>query len=180
MNLQTLQVNLLNLVKSRSDIDDLDDAYLREVASSQNLVLAKKIVLWWRQLQIQNYCVLTTRLLESYGKFEKYTQQFATQKFSVFSEEAGDEFIDFINLAEDTSPLLRSVSTFEKALIKLYKGDTIDEVIPWCYEPMSVIQSLLDRTFSESVLQSGDYEVRVSNELGANLFSVAEINPALT
>jgi len=62
----------------------------------------------------------------------------------------------------------------------LYKGDMINEVIPWCYEPMSVIQSLLDKTFSESVLQPGDYTVRVSNELGTNLFSVAEINPALS
>lgn len=171
MNLQTLQINLLNLVKSRAGAGSLEDPYLRKVAACDNLALARKIIFWWRRLQVQNYCALTTTLLRSYGVLDDEVLRFSNGQFSVFREEVGLEFIDFINV-HSSSPLVKSVSSFEKALIRLKTGYTVAETIPWPCEPFSAIQALLDDNFIEAELQPGNYVVEVSNDFGDELFRV--------
>src|SRR5579863_645148 len=135
MDLQTLQINLLNLLKSRGSTPE--EPYLRKVAACPNLALAKKIIFWWRRLQIQNYCAMTTTLLGSYGVLDDYVLRFSNGRFSVFREEVGLEFLDFINRHSPT-PLVRSVSSLEKALILLKTGQVVAETIPWPCEPFSV------------------------------------------
>jgi hypothetical protein len=174
MNLELLQTNLSALIKSR-DTTAADDPYLREVEASPNLRLVKKIAFWWRKVQIEQFCVLTTNLLRWNGTFQNYLESFITNNgYSAFREEVGFQFLEYLRSRELDS-ITRSVVQFEEAILKKRLGHDIDVRIPWDYEPYSVISGLLHNTFSENAFQTGRYDVSVSSFDTEGLFHVWEM-----
>lgn len=179
MKLQTLQLSLLELVKDRPGDVLPNDSYLRTVAASPQLKLVKKIICWWRSVQIGNYCLLTTSLLRAYGIFDRCVQVFSSTKFSIFRDEVGLEFISFLNNGDmpGLPELVRPVSQFEKALILLKTGELAGsgETITWPCEPLAVLDALLTQSFSERVVEPGTYFTKVSAAFGDELFAVYEV-----
>ena len=173
MNLQTLQTDLLNRFKYRSKALAITDVYLRRAAF--NLRHPKNVISWWRKIQVQDDCLLTGTLLKKSGTFDYTLGQFIMERFSIFKEEVGISFLDFIRRNQQANVLLKSVSQFEYAVLRLKTGHSDDVVIPWPYEPFGVIESLLDNTYNENVLRPGNFEIIVSESYGPELFRVYEI-----
>lgn len=172
MTLQMLQISLAAMIKSRNIAIPEDESYLATVKHSENLLLIKKISFWWRKIQTEQYCVLTTTLLKITGKFEKQLTTFIAEKqFSVFRDEVGIQFLEYI-ISKNLDSLTQSVSEFELALVKLKLGENIESLIPWEYEPYAVIQALLQKTLNFHELNRGSYEVTVSSKNMQELFSV--------
>ncbi len=176
MNLQQLQTNLCSLIKSRPFQLSENDNYLGEIQASGNLLLIRKIALWWRRIQIENCCVLTGKLLKLSGNFEiELASFFNEQKYSAFREEVGIQFLHYMS-SRNTDGLTRSVAAFELAIIQLKLGENIDASIPWEYEPYSVIGGLLRNKINTDDLQKGTYTVEVSYKNKDELFRVHEIS----
>jgi hypothetical protein len=175
MNLELLQTNLSALIKSRARKGP-DDPYFREVEASSNLRLVKKIAFWWRKVQVEQFCALTTNLLKKAGTFEDYLEKFITNNgYSAFREEVGFQFLEYLRSLELDS-ITRSVVQFEEAIIKKRLGHHIDVRIRWDYEPYAVISGLLHNTFSFHTLEEGRYDVSVSIYDNEGLFHVWEMS----
>jgi len=145
MNLHQQQLSLLNIIKSRLNYDDITDPYLCKVAAHPNLMLAKKIINWWRKQQVQSYCTLTCNLLAWEGTLDERVFEFSSGDFSVFREEVGLDFIIFIN-KQNPAPLLKAVSLFEQALINVKCGSLVEQTIFWPYELSQLYKGYLTMT----------------------------------
>ena len=174
MNLQMLQTNLAALIKSREVVIPREDNYLAAVKDSKNLLLIKKIGLWWRKIQIEPYCVLTSNYLKSDGRFEREIQDFISKKdFSLFREEVGLQFLDYV-ISRHLDSLSQSLAEFELAILKSKLGEHVKCTISWDYEPYSIISALLHNTLTAADLSGGKYEVLVDSSNKEELFTVKE------
>ncbi|MGZ5255723.1 MAG: hypothetical protein ACXWCT_15045 [Flavitalea sp.] len=176
MKLRLLQTSLSSLIKSRPLPKGADgDEYLRGVQSSDHLLLIQKIAFWWRKIQVEPYCRLTSTLLKSTGRFDELLTGFISEKdFSSFRDEVGRQFLSYVILKE-THPLTRSVAEFELAIILLKSGETVETCIRWEYEPYEVIRHLLKDELNIGLLKKGSYDVTVSSEKPAELFQVKDL-----
>lgn len=175
MNLQQLQTNLLSLIKLRQTDADMTDNYLKNVSVSDNIKFVRKNALWWRIIQIEKYCPLTSGLLKASEKFEiEIINFFKESNYSAFREEVGIQFLEFIT-AKNLNTLQQCVSEFELALIQLKTGKPIIYKKQWTFDPYPIIGSLLQNSFSADNLKSGFFEVSVSYKKKEELFSVREI-----
>jgi hypothetical protein len=180
MNLQLLQTSLSALIKSRPLPAGTKDRYLEDIGYSDNLLLIQKIAFWWRKVQVEPYCRLTSTLLKATGKFDDVLSAFLSEKdFSSFRDEVGRQFLsDVISKEEDS--LIRSVAEFELAVILLKSGEEIEASIPWNYEPYELIGQLLNGSLNLASLKKGWYEVTVSSNNAAELFRVKELQDSAT
>jgi len=176
VNLKFLQINLCNLIKNRDGIALQErDAYLDEIASSKHLLLVRKVSLWWRKLQISNYCLLSGCLLRSSGTFEREIESFLKERnYSPFREEVGMQFLEFL-IEVNNENLIRTVASFELSLIKLKLGNAVESTTIWEFEPYSIIESLLHNTFSKQIMYKGNYQVTVSDRFKQQYFQVKNI-----
>jgi hypothetical protein len=176
MSLEQLQTSLSALIKSRRISPQENDDYIAKIQSSDNLLLVKKIALWWRKTQIEQYCILTTNLLKEMGTFEiQLSNFFSAKEFSAFREEVGIQFLEYI-ISQNIDSLTQSVSEFELAIIKLKLGENVETSIAWEYEPYSVVRRLLQNSQNLQELNSGRYQVTVSFKNIEELFSVKVMN----
>lgn len=174
MNLESLQTNLHGLIKFNEIPLEMTNDYLREIQSSKNLRLIKKITLWWRTIQIEQFCRLTAGLLKTRGEFDLQLSNFISEKdFSSFRDEIGLQFLDYI-IYKKLDSLLQSVAEFELSIIQLKKGEPVQCCISWQFEPYSVIQGLLNDTLEMETLKKGNYEVSISYMNSAELFNVID------
>lgn len=86
MSLEQLQTSLSALIKSRAVSSQENVGYINKIKSSDNLLLIRKIALWWRKTQIEQYCILTATLLKEMGTFEIQLSNFFRQKIFQPSE----------------------------------------------------------------------------------------------
>lgn len=176
MNLASLQTNLCDLIKSRVPAGGLEDGYLKEISNSSQLRLIQKIAFWWRMIQIEQYCRLTTTLLKKTDAFEKQLENFISANgFSYFRNEVGLQFLEYM-IAENRDSLATSVAAFEFSLLQLKLGEPVESCINWKFEPYAVIEGLLKNTFDHNCLVPGDYEVVVSASHKEELFWVRNKN----
>lgn len=176
MDLQSIQTGLCSLIKSKPDATLLQDDYLRFVAESHHLALVKKIALWWRKIQIEGYCHLTSRLLKSHDKLDHYLVGFFSEKnYSPFRDEVGKQFLEY--LAESgTDKMLRLVAAFELALIRVKTGEQVAYTGYWPYEPYTIINGLLAGPLSEKHFQQGNYKVEVFSAFRDELFRISDVS----
>lgn len=175
MELQHLQTNLLSLIKSRECELALSDNYLSCVAASDNLKFIRKSALWWRRIQIEKYCPLTTNLLKASEKFELEVSDFFTEcNYSIFREEVGIQFLEFI-ISKNLNALQQCVSEFELSVIQLKLGKKIVYKKEWLFEPYAIISALIKNSFTADSLTSGKFVVGVSYKYKKNLFNVKKI-----
>jgi hypothetical protein len=176
MYLQQLQNNLFDIIKSRSSPSIKTCEYLQQVNASYNLLLIRKVALWWRKFQIENFCRLTSSYLKSHNKFDVEVWNFYRNvNHSPFREVVGFQFLDF-EIKENADDLLKSIAQFESAIIKLKSGKKIQSTIMWNYEPYRVIKYLLRDGTDLSKIEKGKFEVMVSWKFKQELFRVNIIN----
>lgn len=172
MNLASLQTSLCDLIKSRVPANGPIDDYLKEVSDSNQLRLIQKIAFWWRMIQIERYCRLTTTLLKKTGAFDRQLENFISEKdFSYFRDEVGLQFLEYL-IAANPDSLTISVAAFELSLLKLKLGEPVESFIDWKFEPYAVIDGLLKDTFDTASLVPGTYEVIVSSAHMQEMFWV--------
>jgi hypothetical protein len=137
--LEQQQRGLLNLIKGRGAPPE--DAYLRQVAGSAELAIVREIAVWWRAFQIEDQCHFTSRLLKRRGCFDTaVTTYFNNNATSPFVEELSHDFLSCLRHHDD--PLVRAVSQFELALLKVRAGSTECVEIHWDRHPNEVILAL--------------------------------------
>lgn len=174
MNLQHLQTDLCALIKSRPIINK-DDEYISSINSSKNLVLVKKIALWWRKIQIENSCRLTAALLKSKNEFEISLSNFLKDAgYSAFREEVYIQFLRYV-LSTNTDALILCVADLELSLIQLKLNQDVQKTIIWNYEPYQIINDLLKNIFTADTLTPGKYLIEISHN-NKDLFTVKNIN----
>lgn len=181
MKLRLLQTSLSALIKSRPLPQGVTNDYLREVQASNHLLLIQKIAFWWRKVQVEPYCRLSTTLLKTTGQFDVLLTGFISEKdFSSFRDEVGRQFLSYV-IQKESSMLTRSVAEFELAIIRLKSGEEVQACMYWEYEPYEVIHQLLKDSLKMETLTKGLYEVSVSSDDPTALFRVRKLEePMLT
>jgi hypothetical protein len=140
-NLNQMQRGLLNLLKGRS-VDVRGDSYLRRVADSDELALAREIALWWRAFGLESYCVLTSQLLSRLGIFNDVVAAFFCEcSTSPFIERLSQEFLVWLSAYKD--PLVASMARFECALIRAKRGEPGVHQLEWTLDPESLFSAIL-------------------------------------
>jgi hypothetical protein len=174
-DLALLQRRLLALIKGSAGVTDADEPYLHQVASSDELTLAREIVLWWRAFQVERYCVLTAAVLKRREVFDAAISDFVrTHQFSPFIETLGQAFLAAMSTHPD--PLVASVASFELALVRVKQGDRATYVVDWDVEPYAVLDELLTGRRAADVETAGRYRTITSTQL-PRLFEVVQIPP---
>ncbi len=138
-NLELHQRGLLDLVKNRAVVPS--DPYLQLVANSRELAMVRKIALWWRAFALEAQCRFTTRLLRKLGCFDALVENFFDgNATSPFIEELSLHFLGSLHGHEDR--LIRAVSQFELAFLKVRSGSADTYEITWDRNPDPVVLAL--------------------------------------
>jgi hypothetical protein len=152
-----------------------EDAYIKHISSSSNVLLIRKIALWWRRIQIENSCVLTANILKQAGCFEmQLSAFFRDAKYSPFREEVYMQFLAYV-ITKEISPLIQSVAEFEMALIRLKLGEEIETSVLWHCDPYQVITGLMNNNLDTETLTEEKYYTLISYKHKKDLFSVVPV-----
>lgn len=156
--LEAQQRGLLALMKGRATVDD---PYLRLVAGSRDLAMARKIALWWSAYALSAQCRFTTRLLRRSGALDAaIADYFDNNATSPFVEELSRDFLTAIQARGD--PLIRAVAAFERALLLVRTGSDTEYEIVWDRNPNCVILALEEDNEPPSPEPESRYRMRVS------------------
>ena len=158
-DLAAQQQALLALLKRRPV--HLSSEYLRKVADSPGLELAREVAVWWRALGIERNCPHTTALLKRLGRFQQAVEDFyCGSAASPYMETMAAQFLESFAGAAD--PLLRAVAQFELAAICAAQGDTREFTVDWDREPGALLEALREgRPLPEA---DGAYRITVRGE----------------
>ena len=164
MELAGHQRILLGLMRENYQVQRGDESYFHQVASSRDLQEARGNVLLWRVYVLERSCVLTVCLLRQMGMLEARLEAFIrSQNVSPFREYQPLAFLAF--LAGDADPLLRSVSQFELALMKVRDGDPASYEVAWHTDPCYVLHRLAQNLPLELSRDAGNYLTRIAAQL---------------
>jgi hypothetical protein len=140
-DLAQLQRGLLSLLKARP-IAAPTDTYFERVAASNELSLAREIALWWRAYSLETYCVFTSTLLKRFGLFDKVIEAFfCSAATSPFIEQLSQDFLMWVSGHRD--PLVASIASFERALLRVKRGDSRVYQLEWNRNPESLMSAIL-------------------------------------
>jgi hypothetical protein len=172
MELITYQRKLAGLIKGTYRPVEDDDTHLKSIARSENLVITREIIIWWRQLSLERYCRLTSAALKQLGIFDIETQRFITRwDFSPYIEEVSQQFLEY--LQTHTLALVASLASFEDALIKVTRGSHASTIIKWQHDPYAVLDAVTTGSDLHLVQATGDYETQIAADL-PGLFVVTQ------
>ena len=161
MDLATHQRKLLGLFRSTYHPSAADDAYIHNVAQSRDLEEGRRNIFLWRTWVLERTCALTVRLLRRRNLFDATLRAFIERNnISPFRETQAPGFLK--SLSDHSDRLIRSVAQFELALLKVRQGDAAAYVIPWSFNPYTILSSLADDTPLDDNLSEGAYEIVVS------------------
>ena len=121
------------------------NAYLEQVAASRELALTKEIAVWWRAFGLETYCVFTAKLLNRLGIFsESVAAFFRAGPTSPYIEQLSQDFLGWMSKNED--PLISLLAGFERALIRVKRGDPGVYHLDWHSNPDSLLNAILNGT----------------------------------
>jgi hypothetical protein len=130
--LEVYQRGMLALVKNRGFATE--DPYLRDLAGSRELAMLREIAIWWRTFQIDVQCRFTSRLLKRLDCFEQsVTNYFDQNATSAFVEELSHGFL--MSLRDHPDPLVRSITQFESAFLRVRGGSLERYEVLWDRHP---------------------------------------------
>lgn len=159
-DLAQLQRGMLSLLKGRS-LEAPADSYLRRVAESNELLLAREILLWWRAFSLETYCVFTARLLSRLGIFQQAIERFFCENStSPLLEQLSQDFLAWMSMHKD--PLVASMARFERALLRVARGDSRVYQLEWNRNPESLLSAILRETELPPVETDHIYRITVS------------------
>ena len=174
MELETYQRKLAGLIKGTYSPEPNDDAHLKSIAKSENLLVTQEIITWWRQLCIERYCQLTSAALKQLGIFEIETERMVNQwEFSSYIEELGHQFL--VKMQNHELELVACLAKFESALINVKQGIVDSVTVEWQHAPYAVLSRVVTGSGLHTIKPTGYYETLVSRDL-PGLFKVLQIN----
>ena len=175
MQLAELQKGLCQMLKETYAPTLADADYFQRIYPSRELALVKEIAVWWRALQILNYCPMTSRYLKMNFIFDDWIKAFYAQNnVSPFIEVAGVHFLNFLSKQTDDK-ILRSLSAFEAALLQVKKGSDKQFVTLWHCQPNELMYRLLKDPQAEiEIWDTPQYQTVVSAQC-TYLFEVFKI-----
>lgn len=142
MNTKNQQLLILELLKEQVPTFKGDETYVNLLKKSLELEIARDVSIWWRSLQIERYCIITSNYLKLTTQFDSVVKAFyRTKNVSPYIERAGQCFLDFVQQNDDK--LLVTIAHFEDKLKRVKKGDNGNYSIHWNYEPLSMLDSLI-------------------------------------
>lgn len=161
-SLEAQQRGLIDLLKGRRPL--CADPYLKAVAASPGLAVARRTALFWRTVQLESQCRFTCCVLKRYGRFEAAVEQyFDNNPTSQFVEELSRDFLQ--SLSTDREPLVRAVSQFEFAVLEVKAGSTVGFEIRWDREPACVLAALDSGGELPAPDERGSYRMQIDGEL---------------
>lgn len=173
MDLKTLQLKLLDILKEKYIPSDEDEKYIKEVLNSKNLSVLKDIIYFWRSDELARYCNFSSAYLKKINEFdEKVKDYYRVHNTSGYIEVLGKEFLHY--LKHDSNKLTVFVADFELSMIEVNSGSESDFYIETNYEPSDVFNFI----YSDSGYPSEKkkkYIVRISSSLENN-FNVINTN----
>lgn len=173
MDLANHQRILLGLIRSNHRVVPFDDPYFERVSRSKDLDEARGNIYLWRVWVLERTCVLTVTLLKQLDLLKTELDAFiAKYNISPFRESQGPDFLETVSSHENS--LIASVAQFELALLKVRQGDPGSFVVAWSVEPHTILNCLAKNIPIETNISSGDYEIRISNDL-PSLFQIDKI-----
>jgi len=162
VDLSAHQSAILALLKGVSP--PCSDDYLRRIADSGELRLAREVVLWWHAFRIERYCPLTSALLKRLQQFDPCIEQVCRNRvLSHFVEETGAAFLCAMRTHPDG--LVAAVAQFEDALLRVKLGDADEYRIVWECNPRDVVEALVNDTPLDRDAARGSYVTVVSGSL---------------
>jgi hypothetical protein len=186
MDLATHQRTLLGLFRGTHRPAPDDDPYVHIVASSPDLVEARRNIFLWRVYVLERACVLTFRLLRRKGLLAAAIGQFIGEtNISPFRETQAPAFLEMVATHPDS--LVASVAAFELALMRAGdstmevgpRGDAHDvaqpSIVDWNVAPHGVLNSLARDLPLDDELEPGSYRIVVSPRLPA-LFEIHRLS----
>ena len=160
--LERQQRGLLDLIKNRGVPPE--DPYLRQVANSRELEMVREIAIWWRTFQIEDQCRFTSRLLKRCECFEDVVvTYFNNHRTSPFIEELSQDFLN--SLVDHPDWLIRAVSQFELALLKVRTGSAECFEVLWDRYPENVILALEESSRLPPPESGCVYRMRIGRDL---------------
>lgn len=173
MDLKTLQLKYLDLIKGRNIQDEDEDKYFTNLYKSKNLEILFDIVHFWRTQAIEEFCPTSSALLKKLGSFDvKIKNFYKTVKYSNYIEEFGRTFLSYIS--EDENGLVTFIAKFELAMIKVKSGSGKDYFIETNYDIYEVFNYILsDEKFPNE--KDKGFVIKVSDSL-ENSFCVINQN----
>ena len=170
MELQTYQRKLAGLIKGTYTPEVDDDEHLKSIAKSENLLVTREIITWWRQLSLERYCQLTSAALKQLGIFDRETERLVARwNFSPYIEELAQEFL--ASLQDHELEVVGCVAKFEAALINVKQGLVNKVTVKWHHEPYAVLGAVTEGSGLDAIAPTGLYETVVSRDL-PRLFEV--------
>jgi len=164
MNLAEQQRALARLIRGEPLDASTDDAYLRRIAASPYLGLAREVVQWWKSYRIERFCPLTSALLKRLERFEEEACRFEPEGTNHhYIENVGMAFLS--HMGGSGLPLVASVARFEYAFIKVRLGDDADYVVEWDQNPAPVLNALLQQTPLPEQAEGEYYKIHLSRHL---------------
>jgi hypothetical protein len=174
MQIQELQTKLLGLLKSTYEPVHQDGAYLNALRTSPQLQMMKEICLWWRCLQIEKYCPLTSAWLRQQDQFTFAVEAFyKSTNVPAYIEQSGMAFLEYM-LERETASMTQAIAAFEQAIIRIKRRDTRRFVVNWDHEPYALLSCLLQKVPYEVPPAKERYEITVALEL-PGMFSVERV-----
>jgi hypothetical protein len=173
-HLERQQRGLLNLIKNRGVPPD--DPYLVHVAGSRELALVREIAVWWRAFQIEGQCRFTSRLLKRYQCFDTVVANyFNNNSTSPFIEELSPDFLS--SLGDHGDSLIRAVSQFEFALLKVRAGSAEHFEVDWDRNPDRVLLALEEASEIPAPETGCHYRMRIAYDLPHMVACAREYTP---
>jgi hypothetical protein len=116
LDLRSLQVGLLELIKGRQTADDRP--YLSTVALSAGLQICREVAAFWRTASLERNVPLTTALFKARGELADVVLSLSqAPDLSPFHVDLRDRFLSAAAASND--PLVAAIARFEQALLAL-------------------------------------------------------------
>ena len=176
MDLETYQLSLYRLVVYGKPASD-DPPYVQALAGSSRLAVVREVVHFWRAHGLERFCILTVIWLKYLRRFEADIERFvATEKFSPFIEEAGQQFLQY--LANDDDPIVQSLAKFEIALHETRIDPSEKRIVEWPCDPRPILAVILKENNFIDPKNTSRYRVTISRALpGGFVCEPIESNP---
>lgn len=164
MDLKTYQQLLRDTIKER-EMEAVPEApFWDTLKKSRELQITYRIVVYWRRLQLQNYCRFTTQWLKKLGKLEtSILELYKKHAISPFADEWSLFFLE--KVAEKEGGLTASIALFERAMLQMHAGEVEQSEINWDCNPEKVLNMLLKSSEEDMEMHRGKFLTIVDKEL---------------
>jgi hypothetical protein len=164
VELAELQRKTLGLLKGTYEPRAGDDGYLHDLAASPNLTLAREVVLWWHTFRVEQFCPITASFLARRNLLDTaVADAHRDVTLSHFVEETGEMFLDY--MASRGDAVVAALAAFERALVRVRRGDPEAYAVSWTVDPRHVFDCFLNGETFAPEKHAGRFSTIISSQL---------------